>query len=777
MSDSSERMSTRALAARVVGVVGSVAIAYALRAAVESAGFAPLPAFITFYPAVMIVGVIAGAESGVAATALATLVVAYFLAPPTGSFVVASRADQVALAMFVVNSLVMNGVAHLYWRTRHRTAILEHEVTQHAATDRLRHALALAGAGAWDWDLRTNENLWSDEVWHLYGLAPNAGEPSFATWLSTVAPEDRERAAAAVQRAADAGEPIRAEWRVNLDGAEERWLLSHGDPILGPDGRPQRYAGIVLDITARRRAEERLAFAIRATGAGVFDWDVAKDELTWDDAMLRLYGQTREAFSGTPDALQRSVHPDDAARVRDALEAALRGPHDFACDFRVVWPDGSVRAVKAYAMVLRDRTGAATRMVGLNLDVTAGRRTEDALRSSLEALDAARDETRKTEEKLQQSQKMEAIGRLAGGVAHDFNNLLTVILAGAEAIADELGPGDPLRADALEIDKAAKRAAALTRQLLAFSRKQVLAPHVVDVNALLHGLEKMLRRLIGEDVELTLLLGPGTYPCLLDAGQFEQVLVNLAVNSRDAMPDGGRLTIETGNVVLDAAYVEGHPGARAGDHVQVTVTDTGAGMTADVLSHLFEPFFTTKGPGRGTGLGLSTVYGIVRQSGGIVSVYSEPGAGSCFKIYFPRTAMLATPTPTVAPSAPTARKGESILLVEDDAQVRAAVAAMLRRGGYHVIDAANGGEALLVCESHGGSIALLLTDVVMPKLNGRKVAERLKQIRPDMRVLFMSGYTENAIVHHGVLDAGVDFVAKPVNSAALLAKVRAVLDR
>jgi len=287
----------------------------------------------------------------------------------------------------------------------------------------------------------------------------------------------------------------------------------------------------------------------------------------------------------------------------------------------------------------------------------------------------------------------------------------------------------------------------------------------------------MFERLLGEDIDITFLLNPKAHRCLLDPGQIEQVVLNLVVNARDAMPDGGRLTIETSNVSLDEAYVKHHPEAVTGPHLMLSVSDTGIGMTREVQAHLFEPFYTTKPVGRGTGLGLSTVYGIVKQSGGTIWVYSEPGQGTTFKLYFPE-AVTHSELPIRAAVTPADHSGtEAILLVEDDQQVRTTVGGMLRRAGYHVIEASNGGEALMICEQHGGTIALLLTDIVMPKMNGRQLAERLRQIRPELRVIYMSGYTENVVVHHGVVDSGVDFLQKPLISNALLPKVRAVLDR
>lgn len=381
------------------------------------------------------------------------------------------------------------------------------------------------------------------------------------------------------------------------------------------------------------------------------------------------------------------------------------------------------------------------------------------------------------EEQLLQAQKMDAVGRLAGGVAHDFNNMLTVVLGYNRMILDELSPVDPLRDCAEEIQRAAERAGALTNRLLAFSRRQLIQPRVMNPNTVVEQTEKMLRRLIGEDIELALHLSSDAGNIKVDPSHLEQAIVNLVVNSRDAMPQGGRVTIETQNVVLDESYARSHLGVQPGPFVMLAVSDTGVGMDAETRKRVFEPFFTTKEKGKGTGLGLATVYGIVKQVNGDIWVYSEPGRGTTIKMYFPRVDEAPAEENGLESLLPHAESSETILVVEDEKGLRELTVRILQKLGYTVLVAAGGAEAIEAAASYTGEISLLLTDVVMPNMSGRQVADRLLTLRPGLKILYFSGYTDSTVIHHGVLEDGVDFLPKPFSREVLANKIREILSR
>jgi PAS domain S-box-containing protein len=544
-----------------------------------------------------------------------------------------------------------------------------------------------------------------------------------------------------------AGEERLIEWRNTLlrdDGGNVSGTFSSGTDIT------ERHRA----VQAVRTAEERMRFALESANVGIWDMDYRTGVLRWSETMEAHYGMKPGAFAGTFEAFVERIHPDDRASVLETVGKAMKSGSDFSVLNRTIGPDGAVRWLSGAGRIQLDDHGEPIRGVGISLDIT---------------------ERRTLEEQYQQAQKMEAIGRLAGGVAHDFNNLLTVILGHCDLLLADCPPGDPHQADIEEIQKAGERAGGLTRQLLAFSRKQIIEPRLLDLNQVVGNLRRMLGRLIGEDVNVSFNLRPDAAHITADGGQIEQIVMNLAVNARDAMPKGGTLTIETANVDLDEHYARTHRGVKAGSHVVLRVADTGAGMTPQVQARLFEPFFTTKEPGKGTGLGMATVYGIVTRCGGSIAVYSEVGKGTTVNVYFPPAdagePIVEAPAPADRPRTGT----QTVLVVEDQDSLRELAKKLLERQGYTARVAANASEALLVFEQNP-SIDVLLTDVIMPGAAGPDLTRQLVEQRPTLRVLYMSGYTEDAIVQHGVLKPGIAFLHKPFTSETLGRKIRDVLD-
>jgi len=521
---------------------------------------------------------------------------------------------------------------------------------------------------------------------------------------------------------------------------------------------------------ARKRAERELQESKKLIEAVVENVPLMVFLKDADDLRFVVFNRAGEDLLGydCKDLLGKSdldlFPPEQAAHfmAKDREVLAEGVPLDI--------PEEPIQTAKKGTRLLHTRKvcikgsdGLTKYLLGISEDITERKQAEQK-RENLE-------------DQLRASQKMEAIGSLAGGVAHDFNNLLSVILSYIGFAMESVPKGDPLLADLIEVKNAGERAAVLTRQLLAFSRKQVLQPSVLDVNGVAAGLEKMLRRILGEDIDLVQVLEPELGRVMADQGQIEQVLMNLVVNARDAMPMGGKLTIETANVELDEEWVSRHVGLKAGSYVQISVSDTGCGMDEPTSARIFEPFFTTKEKGKGTGLGLSMVYGIVQQSDGSILVYSEPGRGTTFRIYLPRDHSTGTKPASVSQVLARRATGtETVLVVEDEEALRKVILRALVAAGYTVMMANDGDEALQVCERHTGELHLVLTDVVMPRMSGNELARRLAEKRPTTRVLYMSGYTENAISHHGILDEGTHFLAKPFSVTGLLQKVREVLD-
>ncbi|MCC6928134.1 MAG: PAS domain S-box protein [Gemmatimonadaceae bacterium] len=519
-----------------------------------------------------------------------------------------------------------------------------------------------------------------------------------------------------------------------------------------------------IDVTERvrtlqslRSAEERHRLLTRVTKEAIWEWNGDSNTMEWTQALYDLFNFAPDEVIPTGTWFLSRIHPDDLGRSHEIQRLiAESGTETLTAAFRFQRGDGSYASVES-RMVIARRDGKVERIVGSLADVT----TEQAV-----------------SEQLAIAQRMEAVGRLAGGVAHDFNNLLTAIRGFASFALDDQLPSSRARDDIEQILQATDRAAALTRQLLAFSRRQVLQPQVVRVNELLRNLLKMLARVLGEDVEVQTFLDPDVAAVTVDPGQFEQVIMNLVVNARDAMPNGGLLTIETANVFLDEAYAETHLNATAGEHVMIAITDSGTGMDAATMARIFEPFFSTKERDKGTGLGLATSYGIIRQSLGHIWVYSEPGKGSTFKVYLPRAASDDACVPrTTSEGAMHLSGSETILVVEDDDRVRRVSTGALTRHGYHVLEARSAESALNVFKAEEEWIAMVVTDIVLPRMSGLALVREMRQLRPELRVLYVSGYTENAFLQSGAIDPAMDLLEKPFAPEALARRVRAILDR
>ncbi len=592
----------------------------------------------------------------------------------------------------------------------------------------------------------------SDAIREIYEVEPAAVRDDATAVFSRLHPDDLPRVAASIAESAQALTPWQCEYRVVLPARGERWLRGEARPERFADGSTL-WHGFITDCTAQQHQLAALRVrdaAINTAMTAMVIADPTGRPTYVNPAFVRMWGYDTadEVLGGDVSRFLPS-----GANVGPAVIAALTATGAWQGEVEAQRKDGTTFDALVAANIMHDASGAPAHLMASALDVT---------------------DAKKLQSQFLQAQKMESVGRLAGGIAHDFNNLLTVMNGCLELVLDAVPEPGALRDGLLEISRAANSAAALTQQLLAFSRKQIISPQILDLGTVVQKMRGMLQRLLGEDIALEVVTTQAGH-IRFDPGQAEQILVNLAVNARDAMPGGGLLTLETSSVMLDERYVREHPGTSSGEYVLLAVSDTGSGMTPETLAHAFEPFFTTKDIGHGTGLGLAMIHGAVSQNGGRVEVYSEPGIGTSFKIYLPRVSEpVSVPVMSARPALP--RGTETIVVVEDDTSVRELIVRLLERQGYRVFAFGSGPDALAWVRGHADTVHLLITDVIMPGMNGRELAETVKSLRPAIRVLYASGYTANVIVHHGVLKPGVEFIAKPFAASALATRVRELLD-
>jgi len=594
-----------------------------------------------------------------------------------------------------------------------------------------------------------------------WGFDPDAVPGAVPDFHSLVEPDDLERIRGEARRAFEEGrESWSNEYRLVCPDGMTRWVYDVTVVGRDRDGKATHFDGYLLDITDRKLAEEALAaseerfrLAAAAVHEVIYDWDVASDRLVWWTSADLVFGWPADELPGTGNDRLANVHPEDVAAARAALENCLATGDVYEAEYRVRRRDGGWAAVVDRALVVGDG-GSSRRVIGALLDLS---------------------EQRKLEEQLNLSRRLEAVGSLAGGVAHDFNNLLTAIIASADLLQLALPAGDPGHAEVRTIKGASKRAAELTHALLAFARRQVLQPVDIDLNELVEDFLPMLRRVIPENIEIDFIRGHELATVRADRGQVEQILMNLCLNSRDAMGEGGTLTIETENTLINGEYVKSHPWAKAGRYVLLSVSDSGSGMDEATVRHAFEPFYTTKRVGKGTGLGLATVYGIVKQHSGMVSIYSEVDKGTTVKVYLPIVVRRAVTVGNKV-EGPALGGNETILVVEDDATVRRSTVTVLSRLGYTVLEAADGLEALELLRSAEVPPALVVSDIVMPRMGGRELAQQAAEVAPGTVFLFSSGYTENGMRGDLKAAAGTHFIAKPYGLDVLARKIRTVLD-
>ena len=651
----------------------------------------------------------------------------------------------------------------LGWVMKTRGSRQRSEENLRQSRARYEKAQKMGKVGNWEYNIQTTEFWGSDEAKRIYGFDPD--QAGFTTdEVETCIPE-RERVHQALVDLLEKGREYHLEFDIIAkDTRERKTILSIAELEKDKEGKPLKISGVIQDITKAKKAaealqksEERLRAIFQAARNVSFIITDMEDPvphiLEFSPGAETIFGYDKTEVMGKPVSM---LHlPQDAAKFPQAHERMRQGKTGFSGEATLVRKSGEQFPALFSTYPLFDLHGEVYAGLGVSFDIS---------------------EKQKLEVQLLQAQKMESIGRLAGGVAHDFNNMLSIILGNTEMILEDMGPDHVFAVNLREVHHAAQRSANLTKQLLGFARKQTVEPQRLNLNDTVGAMLNMLKRLIGEDIDLVWQPMDKLWPVFMDPSQADQILVNLCVNARDAIQGTGRVTIETANISFDEAYCRGNPGFSPGSFIMIAFSDTGCGMDKTTLDHLFEPFFTTKAVGRGTGLGLANVYGIVKQNKGFIKVYSELDQGTTFKIYLPCQSYRTLPAEKPSPVRETARGGEMILLVEDEEDLLRVTTRMLEHLGYVILAAAGPKEAIRLAQGQGHEIRLLMTDVIMPEMSGRDLADHLSGLYPNLKCLFMSGYTANAVSHHGILDKGLEFIHKPFSKQELSAKIRKILD-
>jgi PAS domain S-box-containing protein len=718
---------------------------------------------LSFFIATSVAAWFGGFRAGLLASFVSLLVVNFWFLLPNGFL----SNHGIGFIRLLGIGLVMVGISWLIDFRARSWRMIEKQREQ-VEDQRRRHqaivssAAQIAGMGSWEYDIANDRLVWDDETIRIFGISRETFRGNMAALLALVHPDDREPLKA-MQVCALASHGItEMEYRILKPDGVVRRVYDRGQVTWYEDGKPAQSIGMIMDVTEQRKAvedlresKERYDVAVLGSESGLWDWNLLTDQVFYAPRFKELLGYKEDEFPNVLGSFLDHLHPEDRAAVELAFNQHLKERTPFNVEYRLQAKTGEYRWFNARAQALWDAEGKAYRMAGSIVDIS---------------------ERMLLEERYHQSQRIEAVGRLAGGIAHDFNNMLGVILIHCENLEEKLPVNSHEWQSVKQIQTASVRSAALTRQLLAFSRKQILLPRILDLNLSVAEISSMVKSLIGDDIELVIHPSENLGYVKADPGQIHQVVMNLVVNARDAMPHGGRIVVETRNLHWDSQQLPGDVGVVPGPYVMLSVSDNGCGMEPELLRHIFEPFFTTKEQGQGTGLGLATVYGIVKQSEGYAVAESEPGKGTTFKIYLPQVeGELAAP---VAEPEKTQASGgnETILLAEDEPLLREIFRMQLEDAGYKVLEAHNGDEAAEIAEKHRNRIHLLLTDLVMAgSTNGVELAATLNATQPGIKVVFMTGYTADVIDPKGMADIQDRILQKPFSGASLLCKIREVL--